>query len=101
MTHWKRTGVDEFNQNIYAPPVEVVAFWIDDESNMYSKESEDFVSMARVLSTDKIFNVDDRAQFSNLAESNVQDSFIVGRIKFVENGRQTSRLHTAILGMPG
>ena len=82
----------------FGAPEELLLFWIEDEKRMQDATGHEFVSTARVLSFDSHFAIGDRAQFSALAESNIDESYIVKRIKFVENGRQTSRLYTAMMG---
>lgn len=98
VTRWERIGEDEFNQPKFADPVELDLFWIDKERRVMDKHGQEFTSMARILTLDREFNLGDRAQFSDLANSNIDESYVVKQRSFVENGRQTSRLHQAFLG---
>ena len=98
ISHWIRGEANEYNEPVFADPVEVTAFWIDEEQLRRDVHGEDFVSMARILTVAKVFTAGDRVQFVALADADKAKSFIVRRTKFVENGRQTSRLFTALLG---
>lgn len=104
ITRWRKEDSNEFNELNYGPGEEVNAFWIDDQREANDQEASMFgrevMLMARVLSDVKLFELDDRVQFSALADSDIDKSFLVKRVKFVENGRQTSRLFTAIVGTP-
>jgi len=98
ITYWKSNGFNEFNENSFDDPVEVTAFWIDDEKLSKDSSGEDYMSMARILCNEKIFNKEDRVQFTELADADFNESYVVKRTKFVENRRQTTQLFTAMLG---
>ena len=97
ITHWVKQPPNEYNENSFAEPVEVIAFWIDNVMRMEDMHGEEFVSTSRILSTERIFNIGDRVQFSSLADANLNNSYIVRARKFVENRFQTSKLNQAIL----
>ncbi len=97
ITHWKRKGVNEFNETSFSNPVEVIGFWIDDETRIEDNEGRIIVGTSRILMNDRVFEIGDRVQFSPLSGARLTDSYIVRGRKFVENRFQTSRLHQAIL----
>jgi hypothetical protein len=97
ITKWSKSSVDGFGQSGFDNPVEVVAFWIDDSKLTQDNEGKEFVSMAKILSAVMVAKKGDRVQFSDLAGSDIGESYIVRRVKFVENGQQTTQLYTTLL----
>ena len=97
ITHWAADSINECGEKSFSDPVEVKAFWIDETKEYTSQEMIQFMSNARILSSVKLFSEGDRVQFSDLANSNKDNSFIVRSTKFIENTRQTKQLYQAIL----
>lgn len=98
ITRWASTGNNAYGETSFADPVEVDAFWIEEQAKTQDAEGNEFISMAKILSATKVFELGDRAQFKELADAAIDKSFVVKRIMFVENGLQTTQLYTALLG---
>lgn len=101
ITLWAANGKNAYAETQFDEPVEVTAFWIDGQAKAQDAEGVEFVSLAKILSPTKLFELGDRVQFEELANANIDNSFVVKRTMFVENRLQTTKLYTALLGATG
>lgn len=98
ITKWPAGAPNEYNETSFGVAVEVEAFWIEEQVKSQDEHDNEFISMAKILSATKLFELGDRVQFAALADSDFAKSFVVKRTLFVENGTQTAQLYKTLLG---
>lgn len=79
-THWRKTGVDGYNQPTFAAPVQLACRWEDRVEKIQDDTGQDYVARSRIFLADDV-TMDDYLFFGTSVTANPRSVGLARRVK--------------------